>query len=102
MCPTHADTTPIQCLFEPRVIDFEEVKQGVRPSQESGVSEDIIDVREPRDALMEKYVRRSVPACGLHTNTGSQTQAMIISTQHLFATRNLTALENATTQNQNQ
>ncbi|KAI0299322.1 hypothetical protein BC826DRAFT_906622 [Russula brevipes] len=73
------------CLFEPRVIDFEEVKQGVRPSQELGVSEDITDVREPRDALMEKY-----------------TQAMIISTQHLFATRNLTALENATTQKENQ
>lgn len=30
----------------------------------------------------------------------SQTQAMIISTQHLFAPRNLAALENATAQNQ--
>ncbi|KAH9992981.1 nucleus protein [Russula compacta] len=72
------------CLFEPRVIDFEELKQGVRPSQDPGVSEDIIDVREPRDALMEKY-----------------TQAMIISTQHLFAPRNLAALESATAQSQN-
>jgi hypothetical protein len=40
------------------VIDFDELKQGVRPSQSPGVSEDIIDIREPRDALMEKYVRR--------------------------------------------
>ena len=32
----------------------------------------------------------------------SQTQAMIISTQHLFAPRNLAVLESATTQNQNQ
>lgn len=72
------------CLFEPRVIDFDELKQGGRPSQSPGVSEDIIDIREPRDALMEKY-----------------TQAMIISTQHLFA-RNLAALENATGQSQNQ
>ncbi|KAI0286071.1 hypothetical protein BGY98DRAFT_944817 [Russula aff. rugulosa BPL654] len=71
------------CLFEPRVIDFEELKQGGRPSQNPGVSEDIIEIREPRDALMEKY-----------------TQAMIISTQHLFA-RNLAALENATGQSQN-
>lgn len=31
-----------------------------------------------------------------------QTQAMIISTQHLFATRNLAALESATAPNQNQ
>jgi hypothetical protein len=51
--------TPMQCLFEPRVIDFDELKQGVRPSQDVGVSEDIVDIREPRDALMEKYVRRS-------------------------------------------
>jgi hypothetical protein len=41
------------------VIDFDELKQGGRPSQSPGVSEDIIDIREPRDALMEKYVRRS-------------------------------------------
>ncbi|KAH9967476.1 actin-related protein [Russula dissimulans] len=73
------------CLFEPRVIDFDELKLGARPSQDPGVSEDIIDIREPRDALMEKY-----------------TQAMIISTQHLFASRNLTALESATAQSQNQ
>lgn len=72
------------CLFEPRVIDFDELKQGGRPSQSPGVSEDIVDIREPRDALMEKY-----------------TQAMIISTQHLFA-RNLAALENTTSQSQNQ
>ncbi|KAH9990563.1 actin-related protein [Russula vinacea] len=71
------------CLFEPRVIDFDELKQSGRPSQNSGVSEDIVDIREPRDALVEKY-----------------TQAMIISTQHLFAPRNLAALENATAQNQ--
>ncbi|KAI9510507.1 hypothetical protein F5148DRAFT_976598 [Russula earlei] len=73
------------CLFEPRMIDFDEIKQGVRPSQDPGVSEEIVDIREPRDALMEKY-----------------TQAMIISTQHLFAPRNLAALENATAQSQNQ
>jgi len=40
------------------VIDFEGLKQGVRSSQDAGVSEDIIDIRDPRDALMEKYVRR--------------------------------------------
>jgi len=66
------------------VIDFDELKQGVRPSQDSGVSEDIIDIREPRDALMEKY-----------------TQAMIISTQHLFTPRNLAALESAAAQSEN-
>ncbi|KAH9975732.1 hypothetical protein BGW80DRAFT_1436314 [Lactifluus volemus] len=59
------------CLFEPRVIDFDGLKQGIRPSQDPGVSEDI-------------------------------TQAMIISTQHLFAPRNLAALESANAQSQNQ
>lgn len=59
MSPTCADLALMQCLFEPRVIDFDELKQGGRPSQSSGVSEDIVDMREPRDALMEKYVRRS-------------------------------------------
>jgi len=59
VCLAHADVTLLQCLFEPRVIDFDELKLGTRPSQDPGVSEDIIDIREPRDALMEKYVRRS-------------------------------------------
>ncbi|KAI9440349.1 hypothetical protein H4582DRAFT_1936346 [Lactarius indigo] len=68
------------CLFEPRVIDFEGLKQVMRSSQDPGVSEDIIDIHNPRDALMEKY-----------------TQAMIISTQHLFAPRNL-PLEGASAQ----
>jgi hypothetical protein len=40
------------------VIDFKELKQGGRPSPSPGVSEDIVDVREPRDALMEKFVCR--------------------------------------------
>jgi hypothetical protein len=53
------DTIVMQCLFEPRVIDFDGLKQGIRPSQDPGVSEDIVDIREPRDALMEKYVRGS-------------------------------------------
>jgi hypothetical protein len=52
-----AHITVMQCLFEPRMIDFEGLKQGIRPSQDPGVSEYIIDVREPRDAVMEKYVR---------------------------------------------
>jgi len=91
------------CLFEPRVIDFDELKLGARPSQDPGVSEDIIDIREPRDALMEKYVRRSWLGCGCVALTPiPQTQAMIISTQHLFAPRNLAALESATAQSQNQ
>jgi hypothetical protein len=51
------DITVMQCLFEPRVIDFDGLKQGMRPSQDPGVTEDIIDIREPRDAMMEKYVR---------------------------------------------
>ena len=59
MFPAHADLITIQCLFEPRVIDFDELKQSGRPSQNPGVSEDIVDIREPRDALMEKYVGRS-------------------------------------------
>ncbi|KAI0306069.1 actin-like ATPase domain-containing protein [Multifurca ochricompacta] len=57
------------CLFEPRVIDFEGLKQGGRLPQSSGISEDI-------------------------------TQAMIISTQHLFAPRNLAALESSAVQGQ--
>ena len=32
----------------------------MRPSQDPNVSEDIVDIRDARDALMEKYVR--VPA----------------------------------------
>jgi hypothetical protein len=52
-------TTRMQCLFEPRVIGFEDLKQSMRPSQDPGVSEDIIEIREPRDALMERYVRKS-------------------------------------------
>ncbi|KAF8268785.1 actin-related protein [Lactarius quietus] len=71
------------CLFEPRVIDFDGLKQGMRSSQDPGVSEDIIEIRDPRDALMEKY-----------------TQAMIISTQHLFAQRNLAGPEVAGAQGQ--
>ena len=39
------------------MIDFEALKQGIRPSQNPGVSEDIIDIREPRDALVDKFVR---------------------------------------------
>ena len=31
----------------------------MRSSQDPGVSEDIIEIRDPRDALMEKYVRAS-------------------------------------------
>ncbi|KAI0272353.1 hypothetical protein BC834DRAFT_856390 [Gloeopeniophorella convolvens] len=71
------------CLFEPRVIDFDRVKQGMRPSQDPGVSEEIIimETREPRDALMDQY-----------------TQAMIISTQHLFTPGNLAAIASATGQ----
>ena len=64
LCQAYSDSMIIQCLFEPRVIDFDELKQGVRPSQDPGVSEDIVDIREPRDALMEKYVRRSRLSCG--------------------------------------
>jgi hypothetical protein len=52
-----ADIIVTQCLFEPRMIDFEGLKQGIRPSQDPGVSEEIIDIREPRDAMIEKYVR---------------------------------------------
>jgi actin-related protein 8 len=40
--------------------------------------------------------------CGRGTDVVHQTQAMIISTQHLFAPRNLAALESATAQSQNQ
>lgn len=50
------DIISTQCLFEPRVIDFDGLKQGMRSSQDPGVSEDIIEIRDPRDALMEKYV----------------------------------------------
>ncbi|KAI0064006.1 actin-like ATPase domain-containing protein [Artomyces pyxidatus] len=57
------------CLFEPRVIDFDRRRIGTRAYQHPDVSDEISDHREHRDPL---------PA-------DQYTQAMIISTQHLFA-----------------
>ncbi|TFY78610.1 hypothetical protein EWM64_g5404 [Hericium alpestre] len=56
------------CLFEPRVIDFDRKRIGVRPIQHPDVSEEISDHRDHREALAVDQF----------------TQAMIISTQHLF------------------
>ncbi|KAI0038351.1 actin-like ATPase domain-containing protein [Auriscalpium vulgare] len=56
------------CLFEPRVIDFSRRRIGMRPFQHPDVTEELWDNREHRDSL---------PA-------DQFTQAMIISTQHLF------------------
>ncbi|KAA1469027.1 actin-like ATPase domain-containing protein [Dentipellis sp. KUC8613] len=58
------------CLFEPRVIDFDRQRVGMRPTQHPDVSDEISDHRDHREALSEQY-----------------TQAMIISTQHLFSTQ---------------
>ncbi|TFY71544.1 hypothetical protein EVG20_g1464 [Dentipellis fragilis] len=56
------------CLFEPRVIDFDRQRVGMRPTQHPDVSDEISDHRDHREVLSEQF-----------------TQAMIISTQHLFA-----------------
>ncbi|KAI0316750.1 actin-related protein [Amylostereum chailletii] len=55
------------CLFEPRVVDFDRRRIGMRPIQHPDVSDEISYHREHRDFHAEQY-----------------TQAMVISTQHLF------------------
>ncbi|KAI0032652.1 hypothetical protein K488DRAFT_78343 [Vararia minispora EC-137] len=56
------------CLFEPRVIDFDRRRRGMRPLQHPDVTDEVYDHRENRDSV----------------GHDQHSQAMIISTQHLL------------------
>ena len=75
-----------QCLFEPRVIEFEQKRAGMRfLTRAPDMAEEMVE--QSADKLAERYVRSystTVLAPEAHLTSPWQTQAMMISTQHLF------------------
>lgn len=71
-------TTRPQSIFEPRVVEFDRKRVGFRPISSTDVTEEIIENQT------DHVVSHGTCASSGVLYRGLQTQAMIISTQHLL------------------
>jgi hypothetical protein len=70
------------CIFEPRVVEFDNKRQGPSAFSSLGVDEEI--VANPTDKMVGDVPVRMYKFMSEYSRRSAQTQAMIISTSHLI------------------